>query len=196
MSFVSVGPGLLEAAARDLAGLGAGLREANLAAAGATVGVLPAAGDEVSAAIAELFGGFGREYQAMGARVALLHDDFVRALTAGGSAYGQAEALNMWPLQELEQQALGVVNAPSMALFGRPSIGNGVDGVAGTGQAGGAGGILWGNGGNGGLGAAGANGGAGGSAGLIGTGGVGGAGGVGAAGMTGGSGGAGGGGGW
>ncbi len=104
MSFVSVGPGLLEAAARDLAGLGAGLREANLAAAGATVGVLPAAGDEVSAAIAELFGGFGREYQAMGARVALLHDDFVRALTAGGSAYGQAEALNMWPLQELEQQ--------------------------------------------------------------------------------------------
>ncbi|WP_142400946.1 PE family protein, partial [Mycobacterium marinum] len=177
MSFVSVAPSLLDAAARDLAGLGAGLREANLAAAGATMGVLPAAGDEVSAAIAELFGGFGREYQAVGARMALLHDDFVRALTAGGSAYGQAEALNMWPLQELEQQALGVVNAPSMALFGRPLIGNGVDGVAGTGQAGGAGGILWGNGGNGGSGAAGANGGAGGSAGLIGTGGVGGAGG-------------------
>ncbi|WP_165609384.1 PecA family PE domain-processing aspartic protease [Mycobacterium alsense] len=78
---------------------------------------------------------------------------------------------------QLEQGVLGVVNAPTNFLLGRPLIGNGIDGAAGTGQPGGPGGILWGNGGNGGSsGATGVAGGAGGPAGLIGNGGTGGAG--------------------
>jgi len=60
--------------------------------------------------------------------------------------YAAAEAANASPLQTFEQGLLGVINAPTDALFGRPLIGNGADGVAGSGQAGGAGGFLIGNG--------------------------------------------------
>ncbi|WP_140032002.1 PE domain-containing protein, partial [Mycobacterium tuberculosis] len=72
------------------------------------------------------------------------HDQFVRALAAGAGAYAGAEAANV------EQQLLNAINAPTLALLGRPLIGNGADGSPGTGQAGGPGGILYGNGGNGG----------------------------------------------
>ncbi|EFD43073.1 predicted protein [Mycobacterium tuberculosis variant africanum K85] len=61
----------------------------------------------------------------------------------GRPRYASAEAANV------EQQLLGAINAPTMALLGRPLIGHGADGAPGTGQAGGAGGILYGNGGNG-----------------------------------------------
>ena len=78
---------------------------------------------------------------------------------------------------QVEQGVLGVINAPTNYLLGRPLLGNGTDGAAGTSQAGGPGGILWGNGGNGGSsGTSGLAGGPGGPAGLIGNGGTGGAG--------------------
>ncbi|WP_261864037.1 PE family protein, partial [Mycobacterium marinum] len=65
MSFVSVVPEWVAAAATDVAGIGSVVGAANAAAAGATTSVTAAAGDEVSVAIAALFGGFGREYQAV-----------------------------------------------------------------------------------------------------------------------------------
>ncbi|WP_272890504.1 PE family protein, partial [Mycobacterium marinum] len=60
MSFVSVVPEWVAAAATDVAGIGSVVGAAN-----ATTSVTAAAGDEVSVAIAALFGGFGREYQAV-----------------------------------------------------------------------------------------------------------------------------------
>jgi PPE-repeat protein len=54
--------------------------------------------------------------------------------------------------RQVQQDVLGVINAPTNLLLGRPLIGNGTNGAAGTGQPGGAGGILWGNGGTGGSG--------------------------------------------
>ncbi|WP_337360551.1 PGRS repeat-containing protein, partial [Mycobacterium tuberculosis] len=84
------------------------------------------------------------------------------------------------------QQVLGLINAPTQALLGRPLIGNGADGTAAN-PNGGAGGLLYGNGGNGfSQTTAGLTGGTGGSAGLIGNGGNGGAGGAGANGGAGG----------
>lgn len=78
---------------------------------------------------------------------------------------------------QVEQDVLGVINAPTNYLLGRPLLGNGTNGAPGTSQAGGPGGILWGNGGNGGSsGTTGVAGGPGGPAGLIGNGGTGGAG--------------------
>ncbi|ORA99126.1 PE family protein, partial [Mycobacterium intermedium] len=148
-----------------------------------------AAHDEVSLALSELFAAHGRQYQTVSEQASLFHQQFVQALRGSAEAFATAETLNASPLQTVEQQLLGLVNAPTNAIFGRPLIGNGADGAPGTGQAGGAGGILFGNGGNGGSGAAGVNGGAGGSAGLFGHGGNGGAGGVGANGGAGGSGG-------
>ncbi|CEZ29715.1 PE-PGRS family protein [Mycobacterium tuberculosis] len=173
MSFVLVSPSQLMAAAADVAGIGSAISAAN-AAALAPTSVLAAAGaDEVSAAVAALFSAHAGQYQQLGARAALFHEQFVQALTGAASAYASAEATNV------EQQVLGLINAPTQALGGRPLIGNGADGTAAN-PNGGAGGLLYGNGGNGfSQTTAGLTGGTGGSAGLIGNGGNGGAGGFG-----------------
>ncbi|WP_139828496.1 PE family protein, partial [Mycobacterium riyadhense] len=166
MSFVSVAPELVVAAAADLARLGSAVSAANAAVAGSTTTLLAAGGDEVSAAIAALFGAHAQEYQVIGAQVAGFHQGFVRALTGAGGAYAAAEALSA---QSVEQDLLGLINAPTQLLLGRPLIGNGADGA--PGQAGGPGGLLWGNGGNGGASTTvGVAGGAGGDAGLFGNG--------------------------
>src|ERR1700677_1423267 len=164
-SFVIAAPEVFAAAASDLAGIGSAVGAAHAVAAGATTSGAVAAGDEVSAAIAGLFGGYGEQFQALGVRAGLFHAQFVSALRTGGLSYAAGEAANASPLQHLEQDVLGVINAPTNALFNRPLIGNGVNGAAGTGAAGGAGGFLIGNGGAGGSGAAGQVGGAGGGGG-------------------------------
>ena len=70
-------------------------------------------------------------------------------LGSASGAYTSAEAANVSPLQIVEQDVLGVINAPVEALTGGQYIliGNGADGVAGgNGQNV----LLWGHGGNGG----------------------------------------------
>ncbi|MCV7079150.1 PE family protein, partial [Mycobacterium szulgai] len=178
MSTLLIAPEALVAASQELTGLGSALGAANSAAATSTTQVVAAAGDEVSAAIARLFGSLGREYQVLSAQSALFHEQFARTLASGAGAYAAAEAASVSPLQWLEDAVLGVINAPTNLLLGRPLIGNGTNGAPGTGNNGGAGGILIGDGGNGGSGAAGQAGGRGGDAGLFGNGGIGGAGGA------------------
>lgn len=181
------GPEALSAAAADIADIDASLRWANASAAASTTSVLAAAADEVSAAVAALFSGHGRDYQLLSAQLTAYHDQFVRTLDYSAYTYAAAEAGNASPLQTV----LNVINAPTEALVGRPLIGDGASGASGAmGQPGQDGGILLGNGGNGGSSSdAGAPGGAGGSAGLIGNGGSGGTGGAGAVGGRGGNGG-------
>ena len=97
----------------------------------------------MSTAIAALFSGHAQGYQALSAQAAEFHAQFVRALTAGAAAYAPAEAANTSPFQEL----LNLINAPTLALTGRPLIGNGADGAPGSGQNGAPGGWLGGDGG-------------------------------------------------
>ncbi|CMB64781.1 Conserved protein of uncharacterised function PE-PGRS family protein PE_PGRS54 (fragment) [Mycobacterium tuberculosis] len=158
MSFVLIAPEFVTAAAGDLTNLGSSISAANASAASATTQVLAAGADEVSARIAALFGGFGLEYQAISAQVAAYHQRFVQALSTGAGAYASAEAA------AAEQIVLGVINAPTQALLGRPLIGDGANATT-PGGAGGAGGLLFGNGGAGAAGAPGQAGGAGGSGG-------------------------------
>jgi hypothetical protein len=181
MSSLIAAPELMTTAATDLANIGSTLDAAKSAAAAPTTGVLAAAEDEVSAAIAAVFSAHGQGFQALGAQAAAFHEQFVQTLTAGAGSYASAEAANVAaltanPAQTIQQDLLGLINAPSLALTGRPLIGNGADGASGpVGQPGQPGGILWGNGGSGGASTApGVAGGAGGNAGLIGTGGTGG----------------------
>src|SRR6516225_10484823 len=176
MSFVFAAPETVASAASNLSNLGAALSAAHLTAAPSTTSVVAAAGDEVSAAISALFGNYGQECQALSARMAAFHDQFVQTLSGGGAMYAAAEAANVSPLHAAESMA-AFFPGPVKILTGRPLIGNGADGAPGTGQAGGPGGWLIGNGGNGGSGAPGQPGGAGGNAGLFGDGGRGGAGG-------------------
>ncbi|ORA10164.1 PE family protein, partial [Mycobacterium angelicum] len=151
MSFVFAVPATVTAAATDLAGIGSALAAANAVAALPTTTVLAAAADDVSAAVAAVFGTHAQEYQALSAQVSAFHDQFVRNLTSGAGAYAAAEAAAASPLQDL----LGVINTPTQVLFGRPLIGNGANGAPGTGAPGGDGGLLLGNGGAGGAGVAG-----------------------------------------
>lgn len=134
MSFVLIAPEFVTAAAGDLTNLGSSISAANASAASATTQVLAAGADEVSARIAALFGGFGLEYQAISAQVAAYHQRFVQALSTGAGAYASAEAA------AAEQIVLGVINAPTQALLGRPLIGDGANATT-PGGAGGHGGV-------------------------------------------------------
>ena len=61
-------PELVQDAAQNLAGTGSSLVWASSAAAGPTTGIAAAAQDEVSLAIASMFGGVGQEFQALSPR--------------------------------------------------------------------------------------------------------------------------------
>ena len=64
-SFLFASPEALAAASADFTGIGEAISAANAAAASGMTGIAAAAADEVSAAIAQLFGAHATEYQAL-----------------------------------------------------------------------------------------------------------------------------------
>ncbi|OBI10929.1 hypothetical protein A5712_10880 [Mycobacterium sp. E2327] len=94
MSYVMAAPELMAAAAADVAGIGSTLSAAHLAAAAPTVGVIPAAADEVSAAIAQVFSQAAQSFQGLVGKASAFGEQFAQQLTAGGGAYAAAEAVN------------------------------------------------------------------------------------------------------
>ena len=133
MSYVISAPEMMTSAATDLAGIESALSAAHAAAATRTTGLLAAAADEVSEAIAALFSAHGQEFQALGAQAAAFQDQFVQSLTASAGSYAHAEAANVVALkassvQTLERDVLGVINAPLQALTERPLLGTGATG--------------------------------------------------------------------
>ena len=115
MSFLVVAPEWVESATGDLASIRSVLNTAHLAAAAPTTGIAAAGADEVSAAVASLFGDFGQEFQALSAQATRFHTQFVQALNSAGGSYLAAEAANASPLQAIEQGLLGTINAPAAA---------------------------------------------------------------------------------
>lgn len=95
MSQVIAAPGLMQAAATELAAVGANLNAAHLTASGSTVALLPAAADEVSTGIAHLFSREAEDYQKLAGRAAAYHEEFVQRLSASAGAYASAEAANV-----------------------------------------------------------------------------------------------------
>lgn len=90
MSFVIATPEMLTTAATDLAKIGSTITAANTAAA-AVAKVLPASADEVSVAVAALFGTHAQEYQTVSAQVATFHDRFVDSALPSGALHGRLE---------------------------------------------------------------------------------------------------------
>jgi hypothetical protein len=86
VSFVVTEPEMVTAAAENLAGIRSSLGEATAAAAAPTTGVTAAAADEVSTAISQLFGTYGREFQTASAQAVAFHDEFVSLLNGGAAA--------------------------------------------------------------------------------------------------------------
>src|ERR1700678_7186 len=94
MSFVIAAPELVQGAAQDLAGIGSSLADVTASVAGPTTGGAAAAQDEVSVAIASLFGNFGAEFQALSAQAQAFHAQFVSAMNGSAAAYISTEAAN------------------------------------------------------------------------------------------------------
>jgi PE family len=101
MSYVTVAPEMMAAAATDLAGIGSALSEARIAAAPPTVALVPAAADEVSAGIAHLFSRYAEDYHALAGRATAFHEQFVQHLNASARSYAATEAANAVSLQHL-----------------------------------------------------------------------------------------------
>ncbi len=123
MSFVFVVPQAVETAAADLAGIGSTISSANAAAAAPTTGMLAAAEDEVSMAIAALFSEHGRGYQQLSAELAGLHEQLVDNLTASAGVYATAEV-------NAVQTLANALNAPAEAVLGHSPVGGGANWTA------------------------------------------------------------------
>lgn len=135
MSFVSVSSEAMADAATNLANIGSTVREANAAAAAMTTGLVPAAQDEVSTAIATLFGMYGNEFQGLTAQAAAFQDRLVAAVNTAAQAYSAAEVASTSALRTAEQDVVNAVNAPAELLLGHPLIGNGTGTSIGAGVA-------------------------------------------------------------
>ncbi|MGO9225985.1 PE family protein [Mycobacterium sp.] len=125
MSYMVTRPQLLAATAADVEHIGSTIGAVGTSAAGPTTGLVAAAQDEVSAAIANLFGIYGEEYQAVLSQAALFHSQFTQALAAAANAYAQAETANAAVLSEVSN----AVRAPVQMLFGRAPVAGGGSGV-------------------------------------------------------------------
>ena len=119
MPLVSVVPDVVSAASRNLQNVGSALRSANASAAAQTTSIAAPAADEVSAAITALFGTHAQEFQALSAKAAAFHNDFVNLLNGGAAQYLNTEVANA------EQTAINAVNTPAQALLGHPLIATG-----------------------------------------------------------------------
>jgi hypothetical protein len=118
--YLSVQPDLLATAATDLVDIRTTVGSANTAASAPISSLAAAAEDEVSAAIAALFSGYGQEYLRVGAVASAFHEAFERALTNSGLAYAATEAANA-AAAELDsivapiRSLLGGTPSPSLA---------------------------------------------------------------------------------
>lgn len=131
-SYVIAAPEALAAASADLTGIREAISAATAAAAPSTTGILAAADDEVSRAIARFFGGYAQELQALTEQTTRYQSQLQRAVSEAGAAYAAAEAVNAAPLRALVQQAAGLF-APLEGLTGGPLFGSA--GVVGRGIA-------------------------------------------------------------
>jgi len=132
MSFVIAAPEAVQAAAEDLAEIRASLADAAASVAGPTTGLVPAAADEISAAMSAMFGDFGQKFQWLSAEAQAFHAEFISLMNAGAGAYVSTEIANA------EQAVANVVDAPAGAAAAQSVSAAGLlDGILGGGTSGG-----------------------------------------------------------
>jgi hypothetical protein len=94
MSFVTIQPEALTAAASALQTLGTSMVAENEAAAAPITGVAPAAADPVSALQAAQFDAYGAWYENVGAQAAAIHQMLVNTLGTSAGSYAETESAN------------------------------------------------------------------------------------------------------
>lgn len=113
-------PDLVATAARDLENIKSMLSEAKSAASGPTTALLHAAEDEVSTAIAALFGTHGKAFQALSAQAAAFHEEFVQTLNSAAGAYASTEAASVAPLHTMPAGLLASAASTGLADIAGP----------------------------------------------------------------------------
>jgi hypothetical protein len=109
MSFVIAVPEVMTATAEDLAGIGSTLGQATATAAAPTTSVAAAAADDVSVTISELFGTYGKHFQALSAQAAAFHGELVSSLNGGARAYLDTEFANRASVAAATDPILGPI---------------------------------------------------------------------------------------
>jgi PE family len=94
MHFVTTEPEMLAAAAGALQSIGSTMSAQNAAAAAPTIGVVPAAADEVSALTAAQFAAHAQMYQAVSAQAGAMDALFATTLKASAGSYAATEVAN------------------------------------------------------------------------------------------------------
>jgi hypothetical protein len=95
MSFLITQPDMLDAAAGELHGINAAMREGNSAAAIPTTGVVPAAADAVSILTAAQFCLHARHFQAISAQAAAVREQIATTLAVSAGSYAATESANI-----------------------------------------------------------------------------------------------------
>jgi len=113
MSYVTAAPEMLAAAATDVAAVGSTVNAAHLVAAAPTVALIPAAADEVSASITQVFSRAAQEYHALAGHAAAFNQQFAQHLNAAAGSYAAAEAASAASLQHLNTSAGSAASATS-----------------------------------------------------------------------------------
>ena len=124
MTSVFVVPEMLETAAADVARIGSAVTAGNLAAAIPTTELAAAGADEVSAAVAAVFGAHAQEFQAAAAQATTYYEQFVRTMSAAAATYVATDAANAASVSSELQAFLGdpintITGVWSNSQFGR-----------------------------------------------------------------------------
>ncbi|WP_205876146.1 PE family protein [Mycobacterium camsae] len=78
------------------------VRSTSFAVSAATTRLAAAGVDQVSAALAVMFGNHGLDYQNVAAAAAGFHDRFVQGLAVDANVNGAAESINTWTVALFE----------------------------------------------------------------------------------------------
>ncbi len=116
MSYVIAAPEVMTATAADLAAIGSTLEAAHLATAAPTLAVTPAAADEVSTGIAQLFSQHAQDYQAQARQAAAFQEQFVAHLKTSAAAYSSIEDFIAWCLQATASNLAQITASLQQAL--------------------------------------------------------------------------------
>ena len=91
MSYVIAAPEMMTAAATDLATIGLDLSAAHMVAATPTIGLVPAAADEVSTGVAHLFSRYAQDFHGLAGRASAFHEQFGQNVKTGAASYASTE---------------------------------------------------------------------------------------------------------
>jgi hypothetical protein len=91
MSYAIAAPEMMTAFASDLASIGSDISTAHAAAAVPTVALVPAAADEVSVGIAQLFSQHAEDFQGLAGKATVFHENFAQNLRTSAASYSSAE---------------------------------------------------------------------------------------------------------